>query len=119
MVVGRNLYPHAFLTHQCHFFKFGVGKNINHFRKNKYDVVLMDVQMPVIDGFEATHIIRALEADRGLHIPIIALTAYAMKSDSQKCLDSGMDDYLPKPVILDQLLAVVQKWTGKQAYCRE
>jgi CheY-like chemotaxis protein len=78
-----------------------------------YDLVLMDVCMPVLDGIEATRQIRDPESKVGDHaIPIIALTANAMKSDREQCLDVGMNDYLSKPVSRDGLLAVIGKWLG-------
>ena len=66
--------------------------------KNDFDLILMDVQMPEMDGFQATQKIRELEQNSNKHIPIIALTAYAMKSDREKCLSVGMDGYLSKPI---------------------
>jgi CheY-like chemotaxis protein len=66
--------------------------------RDSFDVVLMDLQMPQMDGFEATAAIRAAERGTGRHMRIVALTAHAMKDDRDKCLESGMDDYLTKPI---------------------
>ena len=72
------------------------------------DLVLMDVGMPEMDGFEATRVIREREASSGQHIPIIAMTAYAMKGDQEKCLEVGMDGYLPKPVSPEKLYGAIE-----------
>jgi two-component system sensor histidine kinase/response regulator len=71
------------------------------------DVVLMDVQMPDMDGLEATTHIRAQERSTGAHVPIIALTAYAMKGDRERCLAAGMDGYLAKPIHAQDLWAAI------------
>jgi CheY-like chemotaxis protein len=73
------------------------------------DLVLMDMQMPEMDGFQATKAIRELEAITGAHLPIIALTAHAMQGYRQKCLGAGMDDYLSKPVRGKDLVEVVNR----------
>jgi two-component system sensor histidine kinase/response regulator len=79
--------------------------------KVRYAAVFMDCQMPVMGGYEATRAIRALEGPRR-HTPIIAMTADAMLADRDRCLEAGMDDYVAKPVRLEDLLAVVARWTG-------
>ncbi len=75
-----------------------------------YDLVLMDCQMPVMDGFEATRTIRRREADSGEHVPIVAMTANAMKGDRERCIEAGMDDYLSKPIRVDELFALLSKF---------
>ena len=78
-----------------------------------YDVVLMDCQMPEMDGFEATAMIRDTESKVLNHnVPIIAMTANAMKGDREQCIEAGMDDYLTKPVKKDALAAVLEKWVN-------
>jgi CheY-like chemotaxis protein len=77
----------------------------------QYSAIIMDCQMPVLDGYEATAAIRKLaEENKVKDLPIIALTANAMIGDKEKCLDSGMDDFLPKPVTLETLGPMVRKW---------
>jgi two-component system sensor histidine kinase/response regulator len=77
-----------------------------------YDLILMDVQMPRMDAFEATKVIRKREGE-GRHTPIIAMTAHAMKGDREKCLDAGMDDYVAKPVQRRELLAAIERWGAR------
>ncbi|MDK1021981.1 MAG: response regulator, partial [Candidatus Hydrogenedentes bacterium] len=81
------------------------------YEKGHFDLILMDVQMPVMGGFEATARIRELEKKSGAHIPIIAMTAHAMKGDREKCLEAGMDDYVTKPIEFEVLQKVLEKWT--------
>jgi CheY-like chemotaxis protein len=81
----------------------------------KFDLILMDVQMPELDGFGATAIIRRLEAARGEHIPIIAMTAHAMKGDRERCLDAGMDGYVAKPINPNELFETVEQWTSRNS----
>ncbi|MEZ5789810.1 MAG: response regulator [Nitratireductor sp.] len=82
-------------------------------------IILMDVSMPEMDGHEATYAIRQLEAENGGHVPIIAVTAHAMKDDRQNCIDAGMDDYLSKPVSPARVLEKVQQWIdGSRALLR-
>ena len=77
----------------------------------EFDVILMDVQMPEMDGHEATERIRAREAGTGRRIPIIAMTAHAMKGDRERCLEAGMDGYVSKPIRPEQLFAELQRIT--------
>jgi PAS domain S-box-containing protein len=80
----------------------------------KFDLVLMDVQMPELNGFEATAAIRTKERDSGAHIPIVALTAHALKGDRERCLEAGMDDYISKPIDAELLFEVVESITSKR-----
>ncbi|HQS33180.1 MAG: hypothetical protein B7X59_01190 [Polaromonas sp. 39-63-203] len=79
-------------------------------RQSDFDLVLMDCQMPVMDGYQATAAIRKLPAGRGELLPIVALTANAMQGDRKRCLDEGMNDFLAKPFTLMQLRAMLVRW---------
>ena len=85
-------------------------------KSRTYQLVFMDCQMPEMDGFEATQIIRMLEKDSGTHVPIVAMTAQASDSDRERCLEAGMDDYLTKPVTSRKLFDVLNRWV-LQADC--
>jgi CheY-like chemotaxis protein len=78
------------------------------FRRSRFDLVLMDIQMPEMDGFEALAAIRALEAGSGRRTPVVALTAHAMKEDRERCLAAGMDDYLSKPIEASRLYSIIR-----------
>jgi two-component system sensor histidine kinase/response regulator len=78
--------------------------------REAFDVVLMDVAMPVMDGVTATTEIRKREHDMGGHLPIIAVTAHAMDQDRKRCLAAGMDDYLPKPIRSIDLFAAINRF---------
>jgi CheY-like chemotaxis protein len=78
-------------------------------RKQPFDLILMDVQMPEMDGFEATAIIREQEKTGAKHIPIIAMTAHAMVGDRERCLAAGMDDYISKPINTADLFAAIER----------
>jgi CheY-like chemotaxis protein len=77
--------------------------------EERFDVILMDVQMPQMDGLEATARIRAAEVATGRHVPIIAMTAHAMKGDRERCIEVGMDDYISKPIDSAKLLALIDR----------
>jgi two-component system sensor histidine kinase/response regulator len=80
------------------------------FTRGTFDLILMDMQMPVMDGYDATQAIRAAEQGTQRHIPIVALTAHAMKGDREICLQAGMDDYLGKPIRPQELASVLERW---------
>src|SRR5439155_25785749 len=82
--------------------------------RHRFDAVLMDVQMPEMGGFEATAEIRARERDSGRHLPIVAMTAHAMKGDRERCLECGMDEYLSKPLDSRRLCAMVESVAAGQ-----
>jgi len=94
----------------------GDGKEaLESIKTKNYNLIFMDCQMPVMDGFEATKKIRLFEAknssgNRKRRIPIIALTANAMKGDDEKCIQVGMDDYLAKPVSREAICHSLEKW---------
>lgn len=80
------------------------------FKQNQFDMVFMDIQMPIMNGFEATSLIRKFELSKKTRTPIIALSADIIKNDKEKCIEAGMDDYLLKPVNLSELHEMVYKW---------
>jgi CheY-like chemotaxis protein len=83
---------------------------VNRVLAGRFDLVLMDCQMPEMDGYEATAAIRRLPADRGGRVPIVAMTANALPSDQERCLAAGMDAFLPKPYNLPQLRDMLARW---------
>ncbi len=87
---------------------------VEHYMADPFDIVLMDVQMPVMDGFEATKKIREYERANGFHAPIIALTAHAGAVDRERCLAAGMDEYISKPIRIGKLRNAISHQTGTQ-----
>lgn len=76
----------------------------------EFKLILMDVQMPNMDGLEATRMIREKEESRGGHVNIIAMTAHAMAKDREECLQSGMDAYISKPIDFNELLSLISRY---------
>ena len=97
----------------------GTGREaIDLARKLHPDVILMDVSMPEMNGYEAARAIREAEQTTGAHIPIIGVTAHALKGDREKCIEAGMDDYLPKPISPDRLGAKIGTWLSENALAK-
>lgn len=90
-------------------------KALEIFEETPVNVILMDIQMPVMDGVEATRKIRTVEKSLGTHTPIIALTAYALKGDRERFLEAGMDDYMSKPLKFKDLKEKLEYWLSKSA----
>lgn len=88
---------------------------VTQFSQETFDIVLMDIQMPVMDGFEATAAIRTREKITGNHMPIIAMTAHALSDDEERCLAAGMDAYISKPINSAQLFELVESFAGARA----
>jgi two-component system, sensor histidine kinase and response regulator len=95
-------------SHKVHVVADG-AEAVEAWQSQPFDLILMDIQMPRMNGSEATRTIRQIERERGGHIPIVALTAHAMKADQESFLADGMDDYLSKPIQSDDLLAAIYK----------
>ena len=94
-------------------------KAVEMWEKAEYDLVLMDIQMPLLNGFEATRVIRGKERDRGFRTPIVAVTAHASKEDEQRCLDAGMDAFISKPIDFEKTLQVIgENFTQKPSGVR-
>jgi signal transduction histidine kinase/DNA-binding response OmpR family regulator/ligand-binding sensor domain-containing protein/PAS domain-containing protein len=87
---------------------------LDHLLKDSFDLILMDVQMPDVDGLEATREIRKREASTGKHIPIVAMTAHAMEGDRERCIEAGMDDYISKPIKASMLFEVIERLCDTQ-----
>ncbi|MCP4389807.1 MAG: response regulator [Gammaproteobacteria bacterium] len=99
-------------TLDCHPVLCGDGRSaLELLDRERFDLVLMDCQMPVMDGYEATRQLRERERRTGLaRLPVIALTAYALKGDRERALAVGMDDYLSKPFTLNGLREILERW---------
>jgi two-component system sensor histidine kinase/response regulator len=82
-------------------------------QQRSFNLILMDVQMPEMDGFQATAAIRSIQQMGGQRTPIIAMTAHAMKGDRERCLAGGMDDYLSKPIVTATLIQLIERWTSQ------
>src|SRR5438270_12842220 len=107
-LINQNLIHH--ILHKMGYYPETVGNGqevLEAVTYKTYDLILMDVQMPEIDGLEATKIIRRLHGKQPV---IVAMTANAMQGDQEECLRAGMNDYISKPIRLEQLIAVFDKW---------
>lgn len=115
LVVEDNIINQKLAAHFLQKYGYSVSlasngqEAINANKKDKFDLILMDIQMPKLDGLEATKIIRESEEKSKTHIPIIALTAHALKGDKDRCLEAGMDDYLSKPLKAEVLYKTIDK----------
>ena len=102
------------LNYDCDIANNGI-EALEILNKNTYKLILMDCQMPELDGYETTRRIREIERQSNRHIPVVALTANIMKGDREKCLAAGMDDYLGKPVNLSTLEKMLSKWLKSES----
>ncbi len=101
----------------CHLFMAENGrKALEILERNQVDLILMDLEMPEMNGFEATARIRAKEAETGAHIPILAMTGYVLENGREKCMNAGMDDFLVKPFNISDLLNAIERLTDTKLY---
>jgi signal transduction histidine kinase/DNA-binding response OmpR family regulator len=108
--VNRKLALRILEKRQCVVETAGSGRDVlRAWSKQAFDIILMDVQMPEMDGLEATAAIRKKEKSTGKHVPIVAVTAHAMKGDRERCLGSGMDGYIAKPIQAMELFAEIER----------
>ena len=114
-LVSRNMVT---ILLEQHGFKVIAVENgqeaVDAFEKGEFGIILMDINMPQLDGYSATSIIRSKEKYMNSHTPIIAMTAYALKGDREKSLDAGMDDYISKPINLEEMIELINKWLAKR-----
>lgn len=82
------------------------------YKREGFDLVLMDISMPDLDGYSVTAMIRVQEVGKCIRVPIVAVTANALKADRERFLEAGMDDYVCKPLNLDEFDLMLQKWLG-------
>ena len=95
----------------CEVFVVDNGKKaVEEVKENSFDIVFMDCQMPIMDGYEATRTIRSLEDAVRSHVPIVAMTANAMAGDQERCLAAGMNDYITKPFKLADFKGMLSTW---------
>ncbi|HZJ73329.1 MAG TPA: response regulator, partial [Perlabentimonas sp.] len=88
---------------------------LDRFGTSRFDIILMDIQMPIMNGIVATKKIREIESNSNFHIPIIAITANALLGDKEECLAAGMDDYISKPFQIEILIQKMKKLLGDQS----
>ena len=107
----QNFPPWRAVNYYFEQWKVDGNEAVKEFTKNKIDIIFMDIQMPELDGYDATMLIRKMET--GKRVPIIALTAGILKGEQTKCLEIGMDDYIPKPVVKNSIKKVLHNWLFK------
>ncbi|MCB1416973.1 MAG: response regulator, partial [Nitratireductor sp.] len=111
VVIRQSLSRHGY---SCELVENGL-EAVQRCREHWPDLILMDVSMPQMDGFQATKEIRAIEAEQGRPpVPIIAITAHALVGDMERCLEAGMDGYVSKPISPEQLAEKLEGWLGSR-----
>lgn len=111
-ITNQDVFSAMLETFECRVDIAATGVDaIDKFISLKPDIILMDCQMPKMDGYQASREIRKYEATLGIHTPIIAITAHAMPDDQENCRDAGMDDFLTKPFMMEDLLEILKKWS--------